>query len=204
MPDAADRIRVEPKPASSKRAKPAPARKWTRVLRAIAPKSRRGFAGAALVAMMIGITFNALVLQHGHRIDLPPDSDAAAPAKPSTSVASAAAQPSPATASSAVRPNEAPTPPPRPSTTTVALAHAARSADPIADFLRSGATDNRRLVSAAQGALAKLGFSVKATGAIDGHTRSALAEFEKSRHLPVSTEVTPKLVKTLNAAVAAN
>jgi peptidoglycan hydrolase-like protein with peptidoglycan-binding domain len=79
-----------------------------------------------------------------------------------------------------------------------------KPADPIADLIRGAGPDTRRLVSAAQGALAKLGFSVKATGAIDGNTRSALAEFEKARHLPVSSEITPKLVKTLNAAVAAN
>jgi hypothetical protein len=194
LPDAADRIRVDTKPASPKRAKPAPGRRWTRVLWALAPKSRRGFAGAALVAMMIGIIVNAVVLQHGHRVDLPPDTVATASVKP----------PAPVAAAIPSAPIAAPIPPSRPTPTTVALVHTAKSADPIADLIRGPAPDTRRLVSRAQAALAKLGFSVKSTGAIDSNTRGALAEFQKSRHLPVSAEVTPKLLKTLNAAVAAN
>ena len=96
----------------------------------------------------------------------------------------------------------APVPAPRPSPTTLALAHAPKSGDAIADFLRAHGPDRRRLTLAAQDALGRLGFAVKATGTLDAQTRSALREFEKSRHMPVSGEITAKLVRTLKAAAA--
>lgn len=199
MPDAADRIRVEPRSPAAKRVKAQPSRAWMRAFRALAPKTRRGFAGAALLAMMIGIVVNAVALQHGHRVDLPPDPGATAYVKPQPAAAlTPATTVAAATSAPAVEPLPRPTPP------TVAVARAPKAADPIAELLRSSSGDNRRLVSAAQGALAKLGFAVKATGAMDANTRSAIVEFDKSRHLPVSTEITPKLVKTLTAATSAN
>jgi hypothetical protein len=196
LPDAADRIRVEPRSPAAKRIKTQPSRMWKRVLRALAPKTRRGFAGAALLAMMIGIVVNAVALQHGRRPELPPDPG------PTASVKSQPA-PAPTAAAIASAPSAAAAPP-RPAPTTVALARAPKAADPIAELLHSSSGDNRRLVSAAQEALAKLGFAVKATGTMDANTRSAIAEFDKSRHLPVSTEITPKLVKTLTSATSAN
>jgi hypothetical protein len=192
LPDPADRIRAEPRA----RAKPAPGRNWFARFK---PASKRTLAGAALGAMMIGIVVNAVALQHGKRIAPGPQPVAAAAVKPPapapTQVASAPAPAAPVAAPE----------PPRPSPTAVAMAHSAKpAADPIADFLRNQGADKRRLTLAAQGALAKLGFSVKATGALDAATREALAEFQKTHHLPVSTEITAKLVKTLNSAVAAN
>jgi hypothetical protein len=203
LPDAADRIRVEPRSPAARRVKTQPSRVWMRALRALAPKTRRGFAGAALLAMMIGIVVNAVALQHGRRLDLPPDPGPTAFVKPPSAVAPAPTS-TVAAAASAPSPEAAPTPPTRPGPTTVALARAPKAGDPIADLLRSSSGENRRLVSAAQGALAKLGFAVKATGAMDANTRSAIVEFDKSRHLPVSTEITPKLVKTLTSATSAN
>jgi hypothetical protein len=203
LPDAADRIRVEPRSPTARRMKTQPSRVWMRALRALAPKTRRGFAGAALLAMMIGIVVNAVALQHGRRLDLPPDPGRTAFVKPPSAVAPAPTS-TVAAVASAPSAEAAPTPPIRPTPTTVALARAPRAVDPIADLLRSSSGDNRRLVSAAQGALAKLGFAVRATGAMDANTRSAIVEFDKSRHLPVSTEITPKLVKTLTSATAAN
>ncbi len=203
MPDAADRIRVEPRSPAVKRTKTKPPRAWTRALRALAPKTRRGFAGAALLAMMIGIVVNAVALQHGRRLELPADPGPTASVKSQPAVAPAPASTVAAAASAPSR-AAAPSPPARPAPTTVALARSQKNPDPIAELLRSSSGDNRRLVSAAQGALAKLGFAVKATGAMDANTRSAIAEFDKSRHLPVSTEITPNLVKTLTAATSAN
>lgn len=186
MPDAADRIRNEP--AARPRGKPAPAgRKW---LSALKPKSKKSVAAAALWAVMIGIVVNAVALQHSRRIA--PSADSA--------VAAATPAPVPTPAKAA-----APEPPrPSPSPVTVALAHAPKAGDPIADFLRGQGGDKRQLTLAAQGALAKLGFGVKPTGALDAGTRDALTEFEKTHHLPASSEITAKLVKSLNAAVAAN
>jgi hypothetical protein len=173
---------------------------WKRALRTLAPKTRRGFAGAALLAMMIGIVVNAVALQHGRRPELPLDPGPMASVKSQPAVA---LTPASTVASAASAPSAAATPA-RPAPTTVALARTPKAADPIAELLRSSSGDNRRLVTAAQGALAKLGFAVKATGTVDANTRSAIAEFDKSRHLPVSTEITPKLVKTLTSATSAN
>ena len=185
MPDAADRIRNAP--ASRLRGKAAPlGAKWLSALR---PKSKKSVAAAALWAVMIGIVVNAVALQHSRRIA--PSADSA--------VAAATPAPVPTPAKAA-----APEPPrPSPSPVTVALAHAPKPADPIADFLR-GQGDKRQLTLAAQSALARLGFAVKPTGALDAGTRDALSEFEKTHHLPASNEITTKLVKSLNAAVAAN
>ena len=177
MPNVADRIRAAPK---------APARGRLRVpafVAALAPKSKRGFAGAALVALMIGIVVNAVALQHGRRVDLGPDPAALASVKP---------------VAPAPTPVVAPTPPqPSPSP---AAARVEKTEDPIASLLRAPSVDKRKLTLSAQHALAKLGYDVKATGAVDADTKSALSEFLKKHKLPVTAEITPKLVKTLNAA----
>jgi hypothetical protein len=168
-------------------AAPSRARVWLRALR---PTSKRSFAGAALGAMMIGIVVNAVALQHGRRVVAPPLEPATAAVRPPVAAAPAlAARPEP--------------PRPMPSPVAVALARASRPADPIGDFLRNQGAEKRRLTLAAQGALARLGFGVKATGALDAGTREALAEFEKAHRLPASSAITPKLVRTLTAAAAA-
>lgn len=175
MPNVADRIRAAPKaPARGRLRAPA-------FIVALAPKSKRGFAGAALVALMIGIVVNALALQHGRRIEPALDPVALASVKP---VASAPA------------PVVAPTPP-QPSP---AAARVEKSEDPIAALLRTSSADKRKLTLSAQRALSKLGFDVKPTGALDADTKSALSVFEKKHKLPVTSEITPKLVKTINAA----
>jgi len=92
-----------------------------------------------------------------------------------------------------------------------ALARAASPAgshatDPIGNLLRGGAeapADNSRLIKEAQTALARLGFAVKATGAQSPATDQALRDFERAHGLPASTEITPRLVKQLNAAARA-
>ena len=184
MPDASERIRIDAKAA----ARPKPRRFAARL-----PTNKRVIAGAALAAMMIGIVVNALALQHGRRVDLglPPDPAPLAAIRPSPApVAVAPAKPAPVVAEAE--------PPPRPP-----VRAAPKSADAIADLLRTQSPDRRKLTLAAQGALAKLGFTVKATGALDGETRSALLEFEKSHRLPASTEITAKLVHTLKTAAQA-
>lgn len=185
MPDAADRIRTEPARPRAKAAAPAPARNWARALK---PKSKRTVAGAALGAVMIGIVVNAVALQHGRRVAPAPD--------PGPLAAVAPAPPPPAAAPEPSRPSPSPTP--------VAAAHAPKSADAIADLLKVQGGDKRKLTLAAQNALAKLGFDVTPTGTIDSDTRDALHKFAKKHGLPASAEITPKLIKTLNAAVAAN
>jgi hypothetical protein len=179
LPKAADRFRAEFKPR-------APARlRVPAFVRALAPRSRRGVAGAALVAVMIGIVVNALALQHGRRIDPAPDPAPVAAVRPLPPVA-------------AMRPlPPAPVPAPRPS---AVVAHAEKGEDLIAGLLRAQGTDKRKLTLAAQNSLARLGYPIKATGALDADTKSALAAFEKAHKLPLTNEITPKLVKSLSAA----
>jgi hypothetical protein len=203
LPDAAERIRPAKKTAAAPRAAPARGAAWSRALVALAPKSRRGFAGAALAAMMIGIVVNAVALQHGKRLQLPPLPATAAVAPPAATpspVAAATPAPSPNTETASAE-DAAPTPPSRPA---ASAAHVAKSGDGIGEFLRANGPEARKLVASAQTALLKLGYVVKSTGTMDADTRSALAEFQKAHHLPVSTDVTAKLLKSLNAAVAAN
>jgi hypothetical protein len=189
LPDASERIRNDPKAA------PRAKRGWARSL---PPPNKRTVAGAALAAMMIGIVVNAVALQHGRPVELglapnPAAVAAIRPAPPPKPVA----KPAPAAVAEAAP--EPPRPQPQPA---AAPARPQKSPDAIADFLRAQGSDRRKLTLAAQGALAKLGFSVKATGALDAETRSALLEFEKSKHMPASTEVTAKLVHALKAAAA--
>ena len=79
---------------------------------------------------------------------------------------------------------------------------AQRTGDPITDVLRgTGSRDSQKLISTAQKALVKLGYSIEVTGAQGAETTAALRDFEKSHGLPVSIEVTARLVKLLNAAM---
>ncbi len=189
MPKAADRIRAESPPRAPVRPR------LPKLLRALAPRSKRGFAGAALVAMMIGIVFNAVALQHGRRVDPAPDPGPVAAVRAAAPVVRPA--PAPPVARPAPAPLAAPEPP-RPSP--VAVARLEKNDDPIANLLRAQSTDRRKLTSSAQNALARLGYPLKATGILDAETKSALAAFEKSHKLPVTNEITPKLVKSLSAA----
>jgi hypothetical protein len=77
-----------------------------------------------------------------------------------------------------------------------------RPIDPIGDMLRSDANkDAQRLQASALAALVKLGYSMKTGDAGGAEMNAALRDFEKAHGLPVSTEVTPHLVKLLTAAV---
>ena len=59
------------------------------------------------------------------------------------------------------------------------------------------------LILAAQSALAKLGYPVKADGVEGTATDQALRDFERAHGLPVTTDVNPHLVKQLTAAARA-
>jgi len=191
------------------------ARAWV-LLRRVLPARTRGYAVAALAAMMTGIVVNALTLQHARHpspffaVRGPSTSVAArnspepASRPPSTSIA-AKNSPEPASpAPLSEPPPAAPPPPPRP----VGLGAAneavslPRTADPIADIIRTGVS--QRLVATAQSALVKLGYPIKISGAAGADTAAALRDFEKAHGLPVSTEITPHLVKLLSAAATSS
>lgn len=163
----------------------------------------RFYIGAILSALLAGIGVNALILQrerHPAPLFQPPAHTIAAPAP--------AASPSPPLPPVAVARETpaapAPSPPPgRPAPSDAAP----RAPDAIGELLRGGGeapADNSRMIVAAQTALAKLGYAVKADGTHGAATDQALREFEKAHGLPISTEVTPHLVKQLSAAARAS
>ena len=73
--------------------------------------------------------------------------------------------------------------------------------DQIGELLRGhNRGDQSRVILAAQSALANLGYPVKADGAEGAATKQGLREFERAHGLPVTTEVTPHLVRQPTAA----
>jgi hypothetical protein len=77
-----------------------------------------------------------------------------------------------------------------------------RPIDPIAEKLRSEASkETQRLWANAQSALIKLGYSIRIGEPGNAGALAALRDFEKAHGLPISNEVTPRLVKLLAAAV---
>ena len=63
--------------------------------------------------------------------------------------------------------------------------------------------ETQRQLTEAQGALIRLGYVVKADGEPSATTTTALREFERAQGLPLSSALTPKLLKTLMAAADA-
>jgi hypothetical protein len=153
--------------------------------------------GAALAVGVIGIGVNALLLQRErHPAPLfgsgpqPPAAPAATP-PPKPAPAEQGALPAPALAPAAL-------PPARPA---ASAENSAPASDPIGDFLTGESHgDGARLVLAAQSALSKLGYPVKADGNEGSATQQALRDFERSHGLPSSTEITERLVKQLTQA----
>ena len=154
--------------------------------------------GVAIFAVIVSIGVNALVLQRG-RHPAPLFAPAAPPPLPPLPPTSA---PPPAEASipapTAAAPTEAP--PPRPAKVADAPV-APPVSDPIGDLLHSESkTDAGRLTLAAQAALIKLGYALKPDGNEGPATEQALRDFERAHGLPVSPEISPRLVKQLNQA----
>ncbi|HXW20114.1 MAG TPA: peptidoglycan-binding domain-containing protein [Roseiarcus sp.] len=167
------------------------------ILRRLLTRPVRTIAGATLAAVMTGVIINALMLQKSHR--------SAPPAPPA--MASPSAPPAPAATASAEVAPVVVAPPSRP----VGLSGAAEAqparTDPIRDILRGDSgpkeAENKRLILAAQGALIKLGYSVKADGVAGASTQQAIQQYERTHgYIPLG-EITPKIVKDLTAAAAA-
>jgi hypothetical protein len=186
------------------------------------PARPRGWAGAVLAAVMVGIVVNAVTLQRARHpypffainpasppppaVSAPssvPEPSTAAPQAPPVRPASLGRTAEVATASVAEASAAPPAPPPRPVglRRTSETVSQPRSSDPIADMLRGrGPKDSQRLMTTAQNALVKLGYSIKIGGTPGADTFTALHDFEKAHGLAASTEVTPHLVRQLKAA----
>jgi hypothetical protein len=83
--------------------------------------------------------------------------------------------------------------PPRPRTQPAAAAHS----DPIAELI----AQQPHPLSAVQRALNEYGYGpVKATGAYDDATRTAIKRFEKDHNLPLTGQVTPRFRRELATA----
>ncbi len=163
----------------------------------------RFYLGAAFTALLAGIGVNALLLQRERR-----PAPFFAPPAPHRSTAGLNPAPSRAPAPMEAPPaaslqSTSPSPAPRPA---AGGDVSARAGDTIGEWLREGSEsrgDLSRTVAAAQGALAKLGYPVKADGREGTATDQALRDFERAHGLPLSTELTPRLMKQLLAAARA-
>ncbi|HZZ60200.1 MAG TPA: peptidoglycan-binding domain-containing protein [Roseiarcus sp.] len=157
----------------------------------------RVYAGAAFSALLAGIGINALLLQrerHPAPLFGPTWRRASpAPSKPLPVRPQAAAGAAPAASP------QAPSPAPARSAT---AGETASGSDQIGEFLRGGSIDGdqSRVIQAAQSSLARLGYQIKADGVEGAATGSALRDFERAHGLPVTTELTPHLLKQLTAA----
>jgi hypothetical protein len=165
----------------------------------VAPLRARHYAGLALAATIVGIVVNALVFQHERHPS--PFFSGSGPA--STVSSRMTSDPLPRASTE----NPVALPPMRPANLAGAspIGATAKSLDPIANILTGGVNrDQQHLLGAAQAALIKLGYSFKSGGAPGADVLAALREYERSHGLPVSTEITPHVVKQLVAAVNAS
>ena len=211
MPEALARVRREPtlsvpvREAAPRKAKAAAVASRKFGLLRLLPKTLGGYVAIAFCGSLLGVVVNAVVLQHERHpaplfhSDPPATTPAAAVAAP-TAAPSPDPQPAPAAATQSSRLDEAPTPIARPPATAAAPP---KKADSIGDLLRNGgASDGGKDLAVAQHALIKLGYTLDADGVMGADTLRALHEFEKSHSLPVSSEITPRLLAKLNAAAA--
>jgi hypothetical protein len=181
---------------------------------------RGAYIGAVGSAVLIGI----LLLQTGRHAQVSAPADpwasqaesypGAAPRKTAEDVTlitstvdspSNSIRPAPAAVDvSRVSTISAPAPLPPPSIDRGEAQSVVHASDKIGDLLSGKPLRNEsHLIHAAQTALAKLGYAVKADGAEDGDTRRALRDFERAHDLAPTTEISPEVVNQLVAAVRA-
>lgn len=174
-------------------------------MRRLLSRPARTVAGAALAAVLTGIVVNALVLQKARRT-----APFYAASRPATTNPEPAATPGPASVQSAPVVAQPPIRPTDLGATVDSIpAPPSRSSDPIRDLLRGdqnhgdAAREAARLTIAAQNALNKLGFAIKADGVAGASTEQAIQRFERAHGLPQSSDITPRLVKQLGSAANA-
>ena len=158
------------------------------------------YLGAGLAIGLVGIGVNALLFQHERR-PAPLFGSLVAPFSSPAQPPAAPAVPKPPSAE-----REAPAAPPPVALPPARPAEAAEgsSSDPITDLLRGDShVDGAHLILSAQTALAKLGYPVKPDGNDGLATQQAVRDFQRAHGLPISTEITSRLVKQLTVAARA-
>jgi hypothetical protein len=158
------------------------------------------YLGAGLAIGLVGIGVNALLFQHERR-PAPLFGSLVAPFSSPAQPPAAPAVPKPPSAE-----REAPAAPPPVALPPARPAEAAEGSpsDPITDLLRGDShVDGAHLILSAQTALAKLGYPVKPDGNDGLATQQAVRDFQRAHGLPISTEITPRLVKQLTVAARA-
>ena len=153
---------------------------------------RDTIAGAAAVIAVLAIIVNALFLQAGRH---PSPMFGSTVTLPQTS----------APPKVAAVPTEAanPLPRPRPSEADAALLEPPKSDDPVGNLVRAtsmpAAASSR--VAAVQRALTEYGYGqIKPTGTIGADTQAAIQRFERERKMPITGQVSDRLVRELGLA----
>lgn len=173
-----------------------PERERGLIMRVLLHSPKDTVAGAAALAAVLAILTNALFLQAGRHPSPMFGTAFISPAPisaplPRVRPAEADARPSEPTPVEAPAPTKAAT---LPSSTSRAPATAAgHRVDPVGDLIIS----NRRIM-AVQRALTEYGYGqLKPTGVIGTDTQAAIQKFERDRKLPVTGQLSDRLIKDL-------
>ncbi len=174
------------------------------VMRVLLHSPKDTLAGAAALAVVIGIITNALLLQSGHHHPAPMFSGAQ---QFVTAVPAQAPIPRMRPADAEVRPVDAKpvdaAPAPIPSKPSVSTAAPAAPRPPAA--IPSGKTDpvgdlivSNRRVATIQRALTEYGYGqIKPTGIVGADTQAAIQKFERDRKMPITGKISDKLIRDL-------
>ena len=173
----------------------------------------RTIAGAALTALVTGITLNAVMFQTGRHPA--PLFGAPQAVVASARTATPAVAPMPAPRPVAPQPAPVAASPAQPSAPPLAARVAETPAapraaepvaarkDPIAALLKGEGVSDPVVpparVAAVQKALIKTGFVLRADGVMGATTRQALERFEQDRKLPVTGDLSPRTLRELAA-----
>lgn len=196
--------------------------------RALLHSPKDALAGALAVAAVIAILVNALLLQAGHHpspmfgtvVTLPPPAPAAA------AVAAVNPLPRPRPAEAAARPADLLAPPPetKPAEIRPVEKNVDKAADPMTNLVvksinsPAAAPSNvvrppasipvtnpspaARRIAAVQRTLTEYGYGqLKPSGAVGADTQNAISKFERDRKLPVTGQMSDRLVRELTAMV---
>jgi Putative peptidoglycan binding domain len=163
------------------------------LMRLLLRNPRDAFAVGAAVVAVLAIVVNALFLQAGHHpapmfasIVMPQQTSA--PPK----VATVATEPA------------SPLPRPRPSDADAPVVDAPKADDPVGNLVRATsppAASGSSRVAAVQRALTDYGYGqLKATGTVGADTQAAIQRFERERKLPITGQMSDRLVRELGLA----